>query len=165
MAAHFAREQLKKQFNDLNRDHTSGYSIGLIDDDWLKWRVCIPGPRNTVYQDGYFSATMTFPEAFPNEPPVMRFETPMFHPNIYPDGTVCISILHPPGEDQFNEQETADERWRPIIGVEAILTSVILLLSDPNLSSPANVDAARMMKDDPEEYKKKVKKLVRATME
>jgi len=30
---------------------------------------------------------------------------------------VCISILHPPGEDQFNQQESAEERWRPILGV------------------------------------------------
>lgn len=42
--------------------------------------------------------------------------TPKRHPNIYPDGRVCISILHPPGTDRFNEQETADERWRPILG-------------------------------------------------
>ena len=33
-----------------------------------------------------------------------RFETEMWHPNIYPDGRVCISILHPPGTDRFNDQ-------------------------------------------------------------
>jgi ubiquitin-conjugating enzyme E2 G1 len=39
-------------------------------------------------------------------------------------------------------QETADERWRPILGVEQILMSVISLFSDPNDTSPANIDAA-----------------------
>jgi len=39
-------------------------------------------------------------------------------------------------------QETADERWRPILGVEQILVSVIAMLNEPNISSPANVDAA-----------------------
>ncbi len=34
----------------------------------------------------------------------VRFETEMWHPNIYPDGRVCISILHPPGTDRFNDQ-------------------------------------------------------------
>ena len=39
-------------------------------------------------------------------------------------------------------QETAEERWRPILGVEQILVSVISLFADPNDASPANVDAA-----------------------
>ncbi|CAE7542437.1 UBC7 [Symbiodinium sp. CCMP2592] len=47
----------------------------------------------------------------------------MWHPNIFADGRVCISILHPPGTDRFNDQETADERWRPILGVHSILIS------------------------------------------
>jgi ubiquitin-protein ligase len=39
-------------------------------------------------------------------------------------------------------QETADVRWRPILGVETIILSVISMLSDPNDNSPANIDAA-----------------------
>ena len=38
-------------------------------------------------------------------------------------------------------QERPEERWRPILGVEAVLLSVLSLLSDPNDSSPANIDA------------------------
>jgi ubiquitin-protein ligase len=41
-----------------------------------------------------------------------------------------------------NEQESAIERWRPILGVESIIVSVISMLSDPNDDSPANLDAA-----------------------
>ena len=61
---------------------------------------------------------------------------------VYPDGKVCISILHPPGVDAMNEKESADERWRPILSVEAILLSVISMLNAPNLDSPANIDAS-----------------------
>lgn len=68
--------------------------------------------------------------------------SPSLPPLVYANGVVCISILHPPGEDQLNQQETADERWRPILGVESILVSVISMLSDPNDDSPANIDAA-----------------------
>lgn len=39
---------------------------------------------------------------------------------------VVWQILHPPGEDAFNEQESAEERWRPILGVEQIIVSVRL---------------------------------------
>lgn len=61
---------------------------------------------------------------------------------VEPDGKVCISILHAPGVDVYNEHESADERWRPIIGIEQVLVSVMAMLGDPNINSPANVDAA-----------------------
>ena len=90
---------------------------------------------------------LRFPSDYPNNPPEMRFSTEMWHPNstfhpVFPDGRVCISILHPPGTDEFNQQESADERWRPILGVEAILLSVVSMLTDPNISSPANIEAS-----------------------
>jgi len=164
--ANIARELLKKQFIELTRDESSGFSVGLDDDsNWFKWTVCFEGPPDTLYEGGIFSATLTFPEDFPNNPPCMKFEQEMLHPNIYPDGRVCISILHPPGTDQFNEQETADERWRPILGVESILVSVISMLGEPNLDSAANIDAAKLFKENPVEYKKRVRTLVRKSIE
>ena len=32
---------------------------------------------------------------------------------VYADGRVCISILHPPGDDP-NGYELASERWMPV---------------------------------------------------
>jgi ubiquitin-conjugating enzyme E2 G1 len=84
---------------------------------------------------------------------------------VYPDGKVCISILHPPGTDQFNSGETADERWRPILGVESIILSVISMLNDPNINSPANIDAAVEYRDHRDNYVKKVKKLTQQSVE
>ena len=84
---------------------------------------------------------------------------------VFPDGKVCISILHPPGVDAFNTLESADERWRPILGVEQILISVIAMLNDPNIGSPANIDAAIQFRDDPRGYKRKVRELVARTIE
>ncbi|KAF3338945.1 hypothetical protein FCM35_KLT16416 [Carex littledalei] len=56
---------------------------------------------------------MTFPANYPNSPPTVRFTSEMWHPNVYPDGRVCISILHPPGDDP-NGYELASERWTPV---------------------------------------------------
>ncbi|KAL3936147.1 MAG: hypothetical protein SGARI_002683 [Bacillariaceae sp.] len=95
----------------------------------------------------------------------MTFTSEMWHPNIHEDGKVCISILHPPGEDEYNSQESADERWRPILGVEQILVSVISMLSDPNDESPANLDAAVMWRNDRPAFKKKVRQIVRKSQE
>ena len=65
----------------------------------------------------------------------------------------------------YNEQETADERWRPILGVESVILSVISMLNDPNLESPANLEASKQLKDDPEGYRKKVKRLTTISVE
>ena len=89
----------------------------------------------------------------------MQFISKMWHPNIFPDGKVCISILHPPGTDALNAQETAEERWRPILGAESILLSVISMLNDPNIESPANLDASNEYRDDRLTYNKKVRVL------
>jgi ubiquitin-protein ligase len=86
-------------------------------------------------------------------------------PSVYPGGKVCISILHPPGVDATNAQESADERWRPILGVEAVLVSVVAMLADPNIESPANVDAAKMFRDDIKSFKRKVRACVEKSLE
>ncbi len=124
------------------------------------------GPEGTDYEGGYFPCTLSFPSEFPNQPPVMKFTTPGFwHPNVYKDGRVCISILHEAKEDQFNEQEKMSEKWRPILGIESILISVQSMLSEPNFQSPANIDASVEKKSDPTAYRKRIRALVRKTLD
>lgn len=79
---------------------------------------------------------------------------------VYPNGTVCISILHPPGDDP-NHYEHASERWSPIQSVEKILISVMSMLAEPNDESPANVEAAKMWRERRPEYEQKVRDEVR----
>ena len=124
-------------------------------------------PDGSLYEGAFFRAEISFPQTFPIEPPEVKFITKVFHPNIYKNGKVRISILHSPGVDAFNEMETADERWRPIISVEAVLVSIMSMLTDktPNLDSPANIDAAVMYKDDKAAFKKEVKRCVQRSQE
>jgi ubiquitin-conjugating enzyme E2 G2 len=75
---------------------------------------------------------------------------------VYPSGLVCISILHPPGDDP-NHYEHASERWSPIQSVEKILISVMSMLAEPNDESPANVEAAKMWRERRDEYEKTVR--------
>eukprot|EP00467_Chlorarachnion_reptans_P020580 CAMPEP_0114525026 /NCGR_PEP_ID=MMETSP0109-20121206/22186_1 /TAXON_ID=29199 /ORGANISM="Chlorarachnion reptans, Strain CCCM449" /LENGTH=170 /DNA_ID=CAMNT_0001706543 /DNA_START=26 /DNA_END=538 /DNA_ORIENTATION=+ len=165
--AKYGRILLQKQLTELTKNPLDGFSVGLVDDsDIYKWNVMIEGPADTPYEGGFFPALLDFPKEYPSKPPKMTFTTKGFwHPNVHKDGKVCISILHEAKEDQFNTQEKMSEKWRPILGIESILVSVVSLLSDPNLESPANIDASVMMKKDPKEYKKKVRRLVRASME
>ena len=164
--AKFSRELLKKQLKDISKSEDLGFSVGLIDEnDFYKWNVVFSGPEDTIYEGGLFKAILTFPIDYPQNPPEMKFITEMFHPNIYKDGKVCISILHSPGVDRFNEQESAEERWRPTLGAEQILISVISMLNDPNCDSPANIDASVMLRNNKKEYEKKVRQLVLKSMD
>uniref|UniRef100_A0A8B9IQZ2 UBC core domain-containing protein n=1 Tax=Anser cygnoides TaxID=8845 RepID=A0A8B9IQZ2_ANSCY len=94
---------------------------------------------------GFIKQTQTFPIDYPYSPPTFRFLTKMWHPNIYENGDVCISILHPPVDDP-QSGELPSERWNPTQNVRTILLSVISLLNEPNTFSPANVDASVMFR-------------------
>ncbi|KAF3908745.1 hypothetical protein AA313_de0208893 [Arthrobotrys entomopaga] len=107
-------------------------------------------------------AELKFPKNYPYSPPEFRFLRPLWHPNIYPDGKLCISILHPPGEDEMSG-ELASERWSPVQNVESVLISILSLLDDAEVSSAANVDAGVMLRKDPEGYKKRVRENVEAS--
>ncbi len=49
--------------------------------------------------------------------------------------------------------ESAAERWSPVQRVESVLISILSLLDDPEVSSPANVDAGIMLRNKPEQYR------------
>lgn len=93
-------------------------------------------------------------------PPPLELTTGPRGPTVYPSGLVCISILHPPGDDP-NHYEHASERWSPIQSVEKILISVMSMLAEPNDESPANVEAAKMWRERRPEYESKVRRNVR----
>lgn len=78
-----------------------------------------------------------------------KFTPPLFHPNVYPSGTVCLSIL--------NEEEA----WKPAITIKQILLGVQDLLNDPNPESPAQAEAYNLFKKDRNEYEKRIKRVVR----
>ncbi|KAL2352688.1 ubiquitin-conjugating enzyme/RWD-like protein [Cryomyces antarcticus] len=161
-AAGLLGRQLKQMQTDKD---IPGISCGLVDNNVLEWEVMLMiSDECKFYGGGNFRARLTFPPEYPLLPPKMKFETPIWHPNIYKTGEVCISILHPPEEDKYG-YESAAERWSPVQSPETILLSVISMLSSPNDESPANVEAARQWRDDPKEFKKRVRKCVRDSLE
>ncbi len=62
---------------------------------------------------------------------------------VYADGQICLDILQ--------------NAWSPIYDVSAVLTSIQSLLCDPNPSSPANSEAARMFQESKAEYDRRVR--------
>ena len=157
----YATKKLMKEFKVLNESHDLPFSLGLEDEnDMFKWLITIYGPEESIYEGGLFQATMEFPPTYPNNPPKLRFTTAMWHPNIYKNGEVCVSILHEPVFDETNEMETMEEKWRPILGVKEVLLSVISMLCSPNLESNANVDASIQYRNDKAGFNKKVRDMI-----
>ncbi|XP_036417448.1 cell division cycle 34 homolog (S. cerevisiae) b [Colossoma macropomum] len=169
--SHVASSQkaLMLEMKSLQEEPVEGFKITLVDEaDLYNWEVAIFGPPNTLYEGGYFKARIKFPIDYPYSPPAFRFLTKMWHPNIYENGDVCISILHPPVDDP-QSGELPSERWNPTQNVRTILLSVISLLNEPNTFSPANVDASVMYrkwrdsKGKDREYAEIIRKQVLAT--
>ncbi|CAI2322160.1 unnamed protein product [Caenorhabditis sp. 36 PRJEB53466] len=158
-----ALRALSMELKNLQSQPVEGFTIDVNEDNLFVWSVGIYGPPKTLYQGGYFKASIRFPSNYPYSPPSMKFTTKVWHPNVYENGDLCISILHSPVDDP-QSGELACERWNPTQSVRTILLSVISLLNEPNTSSPANVDASVMYRkwkeeSDPE-YAKIVKKQV-----
>jgi len=150
---------LQNQFKKIQSEPVEGIAVELNNDNLFEWRVFIEGPKDTFYENGIFQLLMKFPNDYPMSPPVVQFTSEFWHPNVYTDGKVCISILHPPGHDEMSG-ELPEERWLPTQTVTTILLSIISLLSAPNISSPANVDASVEWRKEKEAYRKRIAQLV-----
>ncbi|KID92381.1 ubiquitin-conjugating enzyme E2 [Metarhizium guizhouense ARSEF 977] len=166
-----AASLLKRQLKEIQTGKDlPGISCGLVNDNNIfEWEVMLMiNDDCKYYGGGNFRARMVFPQTYPHMPPSLTFQTPIpFHPNIYENGNLCISILHPPEDDEYG-YETAAERWSPVQSPETILLSTISLFHSPNDESPANVEAARLLREEREgkhkEFRKRCRKCVRESL-
>ncbi|KAF7496066.1 Ubiquitin-conjugating enzyme E2 G2 [Sarcoptes scabiei] len=159
-----AVRRLMTEYKQLTMNPPDGILAGPVNEEnFFEWDSYILGPEGTYYEGGVYAAKITFPKDYPLSPPTMRFTTEMFHPNIYQDGRVCISILHAPGEDPLGYESIA-ERWSPVQSIEKVLLSVVSMLAEPNPESGANVDAAKLWRENREAFAAKIKLLVRKSL-
>ncbi|KAL2171939.1 hypothetical protein VTG60DRAFT_998 [Thermothelomyces hinnuleus] len=148
------QNRLQEERKQWRKDHPFGFyarpqknAQGVLD---LKvWECGIPGKEKTIWEGGLFKLVVTFPDEYPTKPPKCKFTPPLFHPNVYPSGTVCLSIL--------NEEEA----WKPAITIKQILLGVQDLLNDPNPESPAQAEAYNMYKKDRVQYERRIRQITR----
>ena len=153
-----ALKRLQTELKDLMKSQFSEFSC-FPTQDFFKWEGVIFGPCDSPYEGGTFKFIIEFPSEYPIKPPTFKFISKMYHPNIYIDGKPCISILNQ-GEDVYG-YESKNERWSAISGVSTILLSIINMLAEPNLESPANVDAAKLYRENPKEFNRMVYQTVK----
>ncbi|KAK3110196.1 SUMO conjugating enzyme Hus5 [Teratosphaeriaceae sp. CCFEE 6253] len=146
--------RLTEERKNWRKDHPFGFVARPVKTpqgalDLKKWDCAIPGKDKTIWEGGLFKLEMLFPDEYPTKPPKCKFTPPLFHPNVYPSGTVCLSIL--------NE----DEGWRPAITLRELLVGIQMLLDEVNPESPAQADAYNLYKKDRALYEKKVRQVVK----
>lgn len=163
MAINIQHHAQKRLQTERRRILSDGQEIGFFatpksEKDILHWHVFIKGSLESVFENSILRAEMSFPIDYPMNPPSLKFITPMFHPNVYKDGNVCISILHKAGDDP-TAYESSSERWSPVQSIRTIILSILVILNEPNKESPADVDACKKMSENEEEYKRIVREM------
>jgi len=145
-----ASQRLKDERKNWRKDHPPEFyarpnkkadnSMNLMD-----WEAGIPGKEGTDWEGGVFKVHMKFSEDYPMQPPTCSFMPPLYHPNIYPSGKICLSILN------------ADEGWRPAITIKQMVLGIQDLLNNPNPNSPAQSAAYEDFKRNRAVYNKKIR--------
>ena len=102
---------------DLRADPPEGIEAEPLDQKCCHWQATITGPVGSPYEGGLFYLYVQVPYSYPMCPPVVRFLTRIFHPNVSRHGDVGIdSIQH---------------NWSLALTISKVLISVQSLLTDP----------------------------------
>lgn len=150
LMSHIAPNTSLQERKSWRRDHPFGFyarpvSRGDGSSNLMLWETGIPGKEGTDWEGGTYKVMLEFTDEYPSKPPKCKFVPPLFHPNVYPSGTICLSIL--------NEEEG----WRPAISVKQMLMGIQDLLDSPNPQSPAQSEAYNLFVNNKAEYRRRVK--------
>jgi hypothetical protein len=85
--------RIAKELADIQRDTESHiFAQAVSGDDVTHLRAHFQGPPDTPYEGGTFIVDVKLPNDYPFRPPVMKFETKLWHPNVSSQ-TVCYFYL------------------------------------------------------------------------
>lgn len=82
----------------------------------------IVGDDASPYAGGVFFLNITFPKDYPFRPPVCKFATKIYHPNLSDssDHHVCAPIFH--------------DQWSPALTISKVLKFISDLMMNPNIN-------------------------------
>lgn len=142
--------RVKKELERLKKDPPHGVSCwpkeGRI--DCLEAKLI--GAKDTAYEGGVFKLEIRLPDRYPFEPPQVKFITKIYHPNIDSAGRICLDVLKSPPQGS----------WKPSQNISTILTSIQLLLSEPNPDDGLMADISQEYKHNRPAFLRKAKEWV-----
>ncbi len=95
----------------------------------------------TPYEGGVFHCALKVGEEFPQKPPKGYFTTKIFHPNVSPEGEICVNIL---------KKDWEPTNW----SLRNIFEVIRCLLIVPFPESSLNEEAGKLFMENYEEYAK-----------
>ncbi|KAI0381234.1 ubiquitin-conjugating enzyme/RWD-like protein [Hypomontagnella monticulosa] len=144
MASSRAR-RVAKELADIEKDQKiSGIIARPADDnsDLTHLKAEIPGPPGTPYEGGQFIVDVKIPSEYPFRPPIMKFDTKVWHPNISSQtGAICL--------------DTLSSAWSPVLTIKSTLLSLQGLFESPEPKDPQDAEVAKMMLTDREAFNNK----------
>ena len=133
-----SKRRLVKELVEITIEHLPEISVGLKGDNLHEWEAIIQGPHDTPYEGGKFILNMIFPENYPMKPPVVTFQTQIYHCNVNSDGKLSLNIL--------------GNNWSPALTPEKLLLSIVSLLNDCDSQYPFVPEIAAQYINNREEH-------------
>ncbi|XP_054646535.1 ubiquitin-conjugating enzyme E2 T isoform X2 [Dunckerocampus dactyliophorus] len=140
--------RLKRELQMLSTEPPPGITCWQTEERIDDLRAQIIGGAGTPYEGGIFSLEVKVPERYPFEPPKMRFTTPIYHPNIDCSGRICHDALKLPPKGA----------WKPSLNISTVLTSIQLLMAEPNPDDPLMADIASEFRYNKQLFMQKARK-------
>lgn len=126
-------KRLIKDVKDLIKSPLDNEGIYYKHDETniLKGYAYICGPKDSVYFGGNYFFDFQFPSNYPHSPPKVTFKTTdgetRFHPNMYKNGKMCLSILN----------TWKGDPWTGCQSIRSILLTIISIMDQvPLLHEP-----------------------------
>lgn len=114
--------------------------------DVMNYKITIK-PDEGYYRGGKFFFDLKIPNTYPHEPPKLKCESSVYHPNIDQEGNVCLNILR--------------EDWKPVLTINSIIYGLLYLFYEPNPEDPLNKEAAELLKNDRRQFELNVRRYMR----
>ncbi|CAG9830834.1 unnamed protein product [Diabrotica balteata] len=132
-----------REMQDLVNNPPEGIKVQINEEDVTDIQAFIDGPAGTPYCGGVFKVKLTLGKGFPQEPPKAHFLTKIFHPNVAPNGEICVNTLK--------------KDWKSDLGIKHILLTVKCLLIVPNAESALNEEAGKLLLEHYDDYSQRAK--------
>ncbi|RMZ89126.1 hypothetical protein DV736_g3643, partial [Chaetothyriales sp. CBS 134916] len=144
MAGHRAR-RVGKELADIRSDSLSHITVEPVGDSVSKLVGQFQGPPGTPYEGGTFDVDIQIPNEYPFKPPVMKFITKLWHPNVSSQtGAICL--------------DTLSTGWSPVLTIKSAMISLQSLLSSPEPKDPQDAVVAQQMIKNPKEFEREARR-------
>jgi ubiquitin-protein ligase len=113
-----AQRRLLQELQKVRKSKEEGIEAAPNEDNLYQWEAVIYGPLNTIWEGATLRLQIEFDDEYPKQPPVVRFRSRMFHPNIYSDGKICIdstpALSSPPEQVEPHDRHHVPPHLPPL---------------------------------------------------